>query len=623
MATYSITGYKNTGYNGDNYPDSPSQLAQFATVDLSSMDLVQNVGLQTIRVASTFDDIKTVDYVQVGDRYYKAVVAPSGEAEDVWTVTLQYDPITTNGGPSTFEYADGTTIRHTTADDDMFEYTEADPYCTPAQPLEVVNGGMKLNGSDVLAVAVESSIDLVDLGSQFDNSGNLVDGKGISFTVGDNTVVTPYTKAVDTETTYAVYQGSTVEGGTRSPGTQTFIVTARTTDSEGNVSYASSETIQRALGVCRSLAIEGSILNQIVYPTEFIEAEGFTTGAALTSIGGKDQTVDSGVALDPYGATIKNNRLKYGEYNKYGLMTAKGDRGEYLPEQIAESGDTSPIIRSVADPRPNGRPYFRFQKYLSDESFEGFWMSCLQGLEWQNAPLVYTSASGSYMSNINFQNSQTNAAEAREWQHTQYAINQANQYAQAAISAGGAAVQLVDPMTWLIGRGGSTIIDTALNAAQTVSNLTINKGNEQYQQALYERSRQNDIQNQAYSQSVVKPDIMFPFNANVIRDFVGNGVLVYRYKYTDADAQRIDVLLTMYGYKDTRRLTADMFNARTYFDYVQATGVTVANKDIPMWERDLIGSILNGGIRVWHTAPDPAIYTTGNPVKAIETTETT
>lgn len=617
---YSVIGYKNTGFNANNYPDTAAQLAQFDTVDLQTVDLVQNVRLQTVRVAGDFDTLKNIDYVQIGDKYYQASTAPQGDANDVFSLTLRYDPITSNGGAASFSYADGVTVRHTTADDDMFEYTEPDPYCTPAQPLQIVNGGMLFNDTQTYAVVVESSIDLEALGEEFDEDGNLINAKGITFTVGDDSVVTPYTSAPSTFTTYTIVDESTAtqEGDTRSAGTTIYEISEKITQDDQTV-YVTNDTITKALGVVRSLAIEGSVLAQVVLPTEYISSVSKSTSAAtVTSIAGKDQSVDSNIAFDQYTG-INNNRVKYGEYNKYGLMTAKGDKGEYLPEQIGDSTDISPSIRAIADPRPSGRPYFRFTKYLGDETYSGFWLSCIAGLEWQNAPLAYTSASGSYMSNINFANDRTNAAAAREFENAQYQGQRVvNSIANVARTAG-MTLDAVNPMAWMQGIGGTLLADNMTQLASMAYQTAALDQGEQYKQDLYDRTRTNALQNQAYAQSVVKPDIMFPFNADVIRDFVGNGVLVYRYKYTDADARRIDQILTMYGYRDTRRLTADMFNNRQYFDYVQATGVSIADRTIPQWERDEIADILSGGIRVWHVAPDPSYYVSGNPIKTTTT----
>lgn len=613
MAQYAVTGYLHTGYNSDNYPDSPAQLAQFDTVAIDTVDLVQNVNLQTIRVAGSFDTLKEIDYVQVGDRYYRASAAPSADADDVFTLTLQYDPVTSHGGFSALAFSDGVTVRHTTADDDMFKYTESDPYTAPAQPLEVVNGGMKFTGSDLAGIAVESTLLLDTIGGWFDDNGKFT-GRALTFKDPDGEtyqVTVPYTPGVNVKTSYLIgYNVNTnvSEAETSSPATAlyaTFVFDGKTATEKPRIT--------RALGAVRALAVEGSVLNQIAYPAQFITFPAEIGEGLITGVNGKDQYEDSGLKFDQYSDQIHNNRVKYGEYNKYGLMTAKGDKGEFLPEQIGESGDTSPMIRSIADPRPDGRPYFRYQKYLGDTSFDGFWVSCLQGLEWQNVPLVYTSASGSYQTRATFSNEyqqqwfdKSYADQNQFYGDMQKTVNALPSAVGTGLNAAAASPTLAGVSA--IGAAGTLVMNATIDAIQSLNQS-------EQRQTNYELARKRAWQDYAFSQRIVKPDVMFPFNANVIRDFIGNGVLAYRYKYKAADALRIDRLLTMYGYKDTRALTSDMFSAREYFDYVQATGVTVANLNIPLWERNAIADILNGGVRVWHTAVNPSRYQLGNPIK--------
>lgn len=613
MAEYAVTGYLHTGYNADNYPENAAQLAQFDTVAIDTVDLVQNVNLQTIRVTGSFDTLKAIDYIQVGDRYYRAYAAPSADADDVFTLTLQYDPITSNGGFSALEFSDGVTVRHTTADDDMFEYTESDPYTAPAQPLDVVSGGMKFTGSELAAIAVESTLLLDTIGGWFDDDGNFT-GKGITYTdTADSSykVTTPYTPGVNVKTSYLIgYNANTnvSEAETPSPATAlyaTFVV--------DGTSAVEKTKITRALGAVRSLAVEGSVLNQIAYPAQFITIPHEVGDGLILGVNGKDQYEDSGLDFDQYTDEIHNNRVKYGEYNKYGLMTAKGDKGEFLPEQIGEIGDTSPIVRSIADPRPDGRPYFRYQKYLGDTSFNGFWVSCLQGLEWQNVPLVYTSASGSYQTRATFLNNYLQQSSDKFYADQNQLYDDISRVVNAIPNAantalGASAMQPTLAGINAIGAVGNLAMNATLNTAQSLTRS-------EQRQINYELSRKRALQEYAFSQNIVKPDLMFPFNANVIRDFIGNGVFAYRYKYKAADALRVDRLLTMYGYRDTRRLTTDMFSARQYFDYVQATGVAVSNLNIPLWERDAIADILNGGVRVWHTAVNTNRYQLGNPIK--------
>lgn len=603
---YTVTCYKNTGFNAVNIPDSPTLLQSMTSITIPSIDLLQNRFLTSIAVKSAFDDVSDVDYCKIGDMYY-IVTGVTMTSLDVAVLSLVPDFITSAGGAASITYLDGITERHTVSDDTMFKYTQADEYMAPREALQVTYGGMLFNSSDVDMVAVESTINLLKLAGQFsgDYDNPTFAGQGITFTDPDsqNYVVVPYTQGVNAGTLYRI--GDTEDApNIESPKTRVY--------------NAESDTVNLALGAVRSLGVESALISQVVYPSQFVSHNG---DVSVVTIDGKDQTAASGLNFSQYD--VQNNRVQYGEFNRFGLVTAAGEKGEYLPEQIGEAGDTSPTVRSISDPRPDGKPYFRFQKYLGDSSDAGFWVGCLGGMEWQNAPLVYSQASGSYMNKLNF----TNGAQSA---YNTYQNDLRGGYT-------GLAQQLTSKSGWL-SLAVEGIADAAAGAVNVVKNLAGTwgsgrmytgaeawqdfKGANEYQfdflgrrqtTDAYNVAREKELQNYGMSQSVVVPTVLFPFNANVIRDFQGNGVFVYRYKYTDSDAQRIDKLLTMYGYKDTVALTADLFNTRTYFDYVRAGGISVGG-DLPLWMKSGITEQLNAGVRVWHVKPDPTHYSS-NPIK--------
>ena len=101
-------------------------------------------------------------------------------------------------------------------------------------------------------------------------------------------------------------------------------------------------------------------------------------------------------------------------------------------------------------------------------------------------------------------------------------------------------------------------------------------------------------------------------NAEFLRDFYGNGCLVYRYKYTQNDINRIDRLLTMYGYRHSKPLTVSDFSNRQYFNFVKCPNVTVTGH--PRWINDGIHDQLANGVRVCHVLPDSSYYS-NNPIK--------
>lgn len=597
---YSIRAFKNTGFNVVNIPQSLSYLLNnFTYTSFDALDILQNEGLTGVSVRATWGEVKDIDYLVVYDNSglnpacYQ-VGTPQMTSVDVAYLPLIYDAITSAGGPSSLTYLDGVTDRHTVGDDTMFKYTQSDEYMAPREALRLVSGGMLFNDTGIVATPVESTLDLVYLGKQFDTSGNFI-GKGITFSdENGNQVTTPYTQSVTARTQYVIGDETS---GPLSPNTRLY-------ENDG-----SHEAVSNGLAVVRALSMEGSVISQVAYPAQFIETVIGTDGQYST-VRGKDQTKTT--SLNFKYATPANNRVLYGDYNKYGLMTASGEKGEFLPEQIGDSSDVAPSVRSIADPRPDGKPYFRFEKYLGNQGDVQFYVCCVSGLEWANVPLTYTRPSGSYMSQINFSNGSRQAASSFANENINRGINYAQGLSNASVSLTGQTMDALNPVKTLM-QGTSS----AVGAMQTAMGITWDnmrfEQSKAYAQEQYELERNRELMNYGVSQSVVTPEVMFPFSANFIRDFIGNGVFVYRYRYSDSDVSRIDKLLTMYGYKDTVALTSDLFSKRQNFDYVRANGVSIGGT-LPIWKKNLIAEQLSAGVRVWHTKPSPSYYT-NNPIQ--------
>lgn len=136
---------------------------------------------------------------------------------------------------------------------------------------------------------------------------------------------------------------------------------------------------------------------------------------------------------------------------------------------------------------------------------------------------------------------------------------------------------------------------------------------DEYMEAREEQSaaRSAAVLSRARDAAVITPEVHFPYDNPSVRDYVGNGVLVYRYRLSPGDLERIDKLLTMYGYAVTKNLERSDFNSRSNFNFVQAAGVGVVGNSggyLPRWWTDGISAQLSGGVRVWHVKPSPAYY---------------
>ena len=147
-------------------------------------------------------------------------------------------------------------------------------------------------------------------------------------------------------------------------------------------------------------------------------------------------------------------------------------------------------------------------------------------------------------------------------------------------------------------------VNAAAGLANTAVNYIINRDD---LQRRYDLESSRELQTFAIGQSVVAPDLHFPMSETT-RDFVGNGAVVLRYRPDFKDIVKLDKILTMYGYKDTKSLEASDFVGRAKFNYVMATGVTITGNH-PKWLREAAASQIAAGVRVWHQLPDVTAYT--------------
>ena len=646
---FTATLYYNTGYNSINTPDSLETLnAEFMTTakDFPALDILQIMPLSSISLKITSeDDVIDADYMLLTGKgenqsaSKRAVYSVEGytlTSPDVAVLAITLNPFLTLGGVRSVHFMDGVTIRHhVKKDDDVFgAFTEEDPYLVPSKPLEIVNGGEKFKASGNLLNLVESTIDLVELGNET---------KGVAYTANDGTACTvPYVPPKrDVDTNVKMYIPG--DGNEHAPA-KTIVPGANYYTPTQNPGDLVTQGIARA----RSLGVESAILNSWNIDKEYLSyfnyddtedpVTGLRSAIVKNIVGGR--FVGEASKLPFEYTTVHNKRVLYGALNQYVLVSfASGNSVEFLPEDLLApdnlSNYTEPDIRMTADPRPDGKPYFRFRYY--HRSDDNFFSNCVPGLVWQTAPLVYYDKSGNELDRMNF-----NTAQSILKQDSTIAQNRAIRGAVesgisniigGAVSMFGGGVRFAggyegSTYTSILGGAGS-IAAGAIQAgqgaytmgAELIGNATNNAtfSNAANIRRQYENARQQELQQFQISQNIVVPQINFP-RSNSIRDFVGNGVYVFRYRPAESDVIKLDKLLTMYGYRDTRPATDDLMTNRIKFNYIQVAGASVtASKTSlelpqPKWLTDACATQFAAGVRIWHTKPDRLAYIDGSNV---------
>lgn len=634
---YQITLFKQTGFNSINIPGSQALIDSCPQITLSSddaqCDILQAKGLTTLPLRVSYDDAKLVDYMRLSNAtekvYYSVRVIPELSSPDVTHFKLTYDPINSNvSNVSQIKFLDGVFERHHVSTDNLFEYTEDDPMMVPSEPLEIVMDDAigdtpSTTGTFNDSVVIEASFDVHELGTATPAA------TAYTTTNSENVIVPDIPKLPSVGYAEMYDPEIATDALTQNP----------------SVCYYDGENtdIQQGIARARALGIESGILNQYILP-------GFY-GTAMTSQSADEKTLKGlhgNVVLDAvgmqwqYGTGIHNKRVYAGKANSYGLIcTASGNSVEFLPEDIHTSGALSliPSVAWTADPRPNGKPYFRYTNYKGSST--NFWMNCISGLPWQNAPLVYTSKSGSEIDTVRYQTSLSMMELNTQLQTRQMKYNAVS---QGISQLGG--LEVDTRQNYISGFNGnpnliqSQGVYNQMNAAglsrtsqiaghnmgvqaQLISNgmnavvgqaagMVSDYGTlKNLQDSLFAQEAQ-EAQEFYISQRVVTPQINFP-RSESLRDFKGNCCVPYRYRYSNKDLAKMDKILTMYGYADHQIAPGNeaFLTNRPVFNYCKIAGASIGGT-LPQWEREAIAMVFSVGVRIWHTLPNQAYYTDGS-----------
>lgn len=671
---YNTTLYINTGFNSMNSPDSVSLLetAAQSKVTVPALDLYQIQELDQVKInVSSYASIRDADYMLlVNDQdatdfgFYSIEDIQMTDMHTAVVSILINPTLTVVGttGLSMLEFTDGICARHHVAsNDDVFgAYCEDDPYMAPAETMKIKSKKPDFGENDDPSVLddgvtfLESTVDLYHTYYEISTTG--VDPRGIDYKSagGVNSVTVP--------SIYGAGDPWTWTGGQYTPPltkarmqkslsgyyvTQMPSVTLYIADNgDANWSNVNVDWIKDAMAVVRSLGLESSILAQYTIPAFMVEGIPYTHGE-LTSITGKrvtyalsDLPFIPSEYLGDYNYTVKNNRIFYGNNCKYNIVSiASGNSAAFLPEEIYASGENAPTIQMRVDPRPDGAPYFRFDRFrgiTDNEDPDLFFTNAVKGLQWQNVPLVYEGGSGSLLNQYAY-----SAEMAMLGENSLYGVNsnifQKSQIIPGAmVSAGqsvlsglgGNPVNINEDTGWLTpaqmrygyvgAHPGGGAVRAAASAASSVMGSIYNgvvkgkaiEASNRHLANAYNINANTEMQNLLIANNVVAPSMNFPISES-IRDYVGNTCLVYRTYYSKNDVERIDKILTMYGYRHTIPITSALLTNRSKFNYIEAKGVSIKNAGVPKWLRDAITEQFSSGVRFWHVPIDTNAYTDG------------
>lgn len=606
---WNIRLYYETGFNAVNIPDSPALLETMTHADFPALDILQGENLSYVNVKATRAQVKNADYMRLTDGtdtfYYIVKEGFTMTSIDVAVLPIAMDYFTTHGGVTGIKFLDGVVERHhvSVEDDKYGAYTEDDPMLVPSKELEFdevsLFTDMVTEGTTKSHIIIETTLDMKEIAT----NANALDYT----TAGGDSVTVPLVNATKKVSAVNVY----VDANDPSALAKEFI-TPKTVYCD-----ADNENVIAGIGRARSLGVEDGILNSYIIPDAAVVTydNGKDADGNIASLTGAHKFENTNIDFEY--ATVNNKRVLYGSLNSFMLVSpANGNSVTFKPEDIAYNsfGDmiTSPRVCMNTDPRPDGRPYFRFEYYKGNNY--DFFLNALKGMEWANAPLVYQRRSGSWQAKL--QHDATTGVLEREQN-----IAQTANKIQAALGFIGAGKQVTNFAGMERQQAFEPSMGTNYNLGSMGFNIGMDFVTSGMQASLAKRQTEMHFKDAFLQEAVgyisgmvVAPDLRFAMS-ETLRDFRGNGCIVYRYRPQASDIEKLDKVLTMYGYKDTNVLAGNegYMTNRSKFNYLKASGVSVAGNK-PKWLRDGVAMQLSVGTRIWHVKPDASAYTDGSNV---------
>lgn len=607
--------YFNTGFNVVDIPADATVLQTATSTTYQNPFFIrEDIDKPSIRINDSYENLCAVDYCEItttrGTSYYFA--EPKALAKGVTLLSLDRDALLTMGGVANLDYISGWQERGhiSKADDTLFGNIAAEDWI-PSQPLITKNmTTLKLTSDiqddldvvisniDISALGIDGSLDEQSIISGIDSGGNPV-------------MYFPSIKAAATHTGFFMHDFSQ---NTDVP----FTI-------PNTAAYDASVTTVRnglqKLYSCGQLQLQGSYK----IPKEYIKATVPASDGRITNITGNYGTLTlSGLPFQYVegGYTPKNKKV-FSTFRTYSIVNVgSGDMSCKAPEDIYNGSALAPAVQLWADMCSTGKPYARFS-YIKGSPIQ--FSDCVRGLQWANSQLVMEGASGSLWNSIDnaFQNRSIESEKAFSTYARQIGMKQTEiAGAQARLSNPGSmvdqssmlgtiAASLVNATVNRTGvvAGAKGVASGALNLMSLQNQENLNAGQYALQQRQMEQQiNQNNI-GLIKSNQVVAPSVSFTPEQN-LGLYGYNYFVVYETRKSLADLKSEDMYYQKYGYNGLHRpLTAQCFNERQYYCYVQAFDVNLKGNDaFGIRVRNKAISQLNGGVRVWKVLPDASYY---------------
>lgn len=636
-----VKGYYNTGFNFNNVPDTPALLETVLNVKtFDSVYVKQDRDIINLRLATTYNDIKDIDYLSIStsdEKIYYFVLSVNMVNDNVANLTLLEDVLTTEGGAANLSYIDGWCTRRCVTDDTLFSNVTVEDFY-PQTPLLVEPCSIGLGSSNYEEDFITVIASTIDLESEDLYTANVFVGDSAS---GDYSVTVPNLPALTKTTSYRISfsDGSYLDGSF--PAVGLYILGSASSSSSSSI-YNNDGRIEKAIRTLRSLGLESVIVASYKIPTVYIDSirtidndtgemsHGFIYEIRAKninfSIDGKDGVKTFTYNYDGY--TVKNNKV-YSNYNNVTLFNrSSGDSETYQLYDIYDSSLNNMITFSMSsDFSPNGCPFVRPKFFRGAQATDKTMLdNSVSGGQWLNTPVAFSEASGNAINAANY--SLIKQQGEADWEkatmnygNAQYYMNYAAQSIGSVTGAVGLSSRPIQgPLN--LGKPGSQWDLSRTNVSPNVAGMfsaaanvvSLDNSFRSDELAIESLARQAMTEKLQYqlSQNVVTPDIKFT-NISNIQIYWGNLFGAYITRLSRIDLERFDTYLTRYGYKVSEKLTSDCFTGRENFNFVEAINVAILGNNVSLRKKNSIEKIFSAGVRVWHKLPSPDLLN-DNPI---------
>lgn len=661
---YTVTAYFNTGFNGIDIPANGSVLENAVKkVYSDSYYLREDVDLPSISINDNYHNLVDVDYIKLVSNdnpttVYYYFASPRSAAGNTTILDLELDALTTMGGASSLNYISGWQSRgHIPKNEDYLFDNIAPEDWSPSCPLvcsdyvviEQPSNNQATHPTNDLQIVI-TNIDLEKLGQAASQENiinvikGVVDEEGSIEETGMNV---PLIEASEHSTVFGMYVLEDTGG--------TPVTTLTSLSIPNTCAYdVTNPVIRKGLDLlfsCGQLQLQGSY----TIPKELVMGGDKTVVNAngryinITGFSYVNFLNDIPFIYTEDGYTVKNNKC-FSMFRSVTLsnISSGGTITKPIYETYFENFPNQPNVTVWNDPVSTGKPY---AKFLSDMSSRIGFVDTVTGSPWINNQILMEGASGSVWNTLNASLAQQSIQRDIDSEHKnhQYAkagllnqrssldLNYELQQRGNLLSLAGGAVGIAGGIAALAVAPEITApiaVGAAVSGASGSLGIARTQSTKAIQQELYNIQRENSnnsLLQENYRDHFALEKFRQAANENKLGLIKANGVVspttyftpdynlaMYGYnkfvafetKLKKDDLISLDQYFQRFGYNGLHKpLTANSFNCRDYYCYVQAFDINLkSGTGYGMRVRNKAISQLNTGVRVWKVLPDAQYY---------------